>query len=88
MNLVLKRRFVILQGAPGTGKTRLAKIIAQKLDAEIFFTQFHAETSYSDFIYGIKPDLEAGEVAYVEQKGIFYESLKAAESNPEEKCCS
>ncbi|MDR7664747.1 AAA family ATPase [Methanosarcina sp. Z-7115] len=83
LSLVLKRRFVIIQGAPGTGKTRLAKIIAQKLDSEIFFTQFHAETSYSDFIYGIKPDLEAGEVAYVEQKGIFYESLKTAESNPE-----
>ncbi len=83
LSLVLKRRFVIIQGAPGTGKTRLAKIIAQKLDSEIFFTQFHAETSYSDFIYGIKPDLEAGEVSYVEQKGIFYKSLKTAESKPE-----
>jgi len=82
LNLVLKRRFVTLQGAPGTGKTRLAKIVAQKLDADIFFTQFHAETSYSDFIFGIKPNLETGEVAYVAQRGIFYESLKAAESNP------
>ena len=82
MNLVLKRRFVTLQGAPGTGKTRLAKIVAQKLDADIFFTQFHAETSYSDFIFGIKPNLESGEVAYAAQRGIFYESLKAAESNP------
>ena len=82
LSLLKKRRFVILQGAPGTGKTRLAKLIAQKLEAEMFFTQFHAETSYSDFIYGIRPDLEAGEVAYVEQKGIFYESLKKAESNP------
>lgn len=85
LKLVLKRRFMILQGAPGTGKTRLAKIISQKLNAETFFTQFHAETSYSDFIYGIKPDLEAGEVTYIEQKGIFYESLKKAEENPEKK---
>lgn len=85
LRLVLKRKFVILQGAPGTGKTRLAKIISNKLNAETFFTQFHAETSYSDFIYGIKPNLEAGEVTYVEQRGIFYESLKKAKENPEKK---
>ncbi|RXA20188.1 AAA family ATPase [Methanosarcina sp. MSH10X1] len=85
LNLVLKRKFVILQGAPGTGKTRLAKIISQKLDAETFFTQFHAETSYSDFIYGIRPDLESGKVSYVEQRGIFYESLKTAVDNPKIK---
>jgi 5-methylcytosine-specific restriction enzyme B len=85
LRLVLKRKFVILQGAPGTGKTRLAKIISQKLNAETFFTQFHAETSYSDFIYGIKPDIEAREVVYIEQRGIFYESLKKAKENPEKK---
>lgn len=85
LRLVLKRKFVILQGAPGTGKTRLATIISQKLNAETFFTQFHAETSYSDFIYGIKPDLEAGEVTYIEQRGIFYESLKKAKEDSEKK---
>lgn len=85
LDLIRKRRFVILQGAPGTGKTRLSKIISEELNAETFFTQFHAETSYSDFIYGIKPALEAGEVAYIEQKGIFYESLKKAKENPEKK---
>jgi 5-methylcytosine-specific restriction protein B len=83
LKLVLNRKFVVLQGAPGTGKTRLAKIVARDLNAEIFFTQFHAETSYSDFIYGIKPNLEAGNVSYVEQKGVFYESLKKANENPE-----
>jgi 5-methylcytosine-specific restriction protein B len=82
LNLVQKRKFVILQGAPGTGKTRLAKIIAKDLRAKTFFTQFHAETSYGDFIYGIKPDLKAGEVSYVEQKGIFYESLNEAKTTP------
>jgi 5-methylcytosine-specific restriction protein B len=82
LNLIRNRKFVVLQGAPGTGKTRLAKIVARDLNAEIFFTQFHAETSYSDFIYGIKPNLEAGDISYVEQKGIFYESLKKANENP------
>ncbi len=83
LKLVENRKFVILQGAPGTGKTRLARIIAQKLNSEPFFTQFHAETSFSDFIYGIKPDLDAGQLAYEEKTGIFYNSLKKAEENPE-----
>jgi len=81
LSLVQQRKFVILQGAPGTGKTRLAKIIGTKLEAEVSFIQFHAETNYSYFIYGIKPNLEEGQIGYIEQKGIFYESLKkAAES--------
>lgn len=42
-SLLLERRFVVLQGAPGTGKTRLAKRMAEKLHATTFFTQFHAE---------------------------------------------
>ncbi len=80
-SLVQQRKYVILQGAPGTGKTRLAKIIGTKLEAEVYFIQFHAETNYSDFIYGIKPNLKEGQVGYIEQKGIFYKSLKkAAES--------
>jgi 5-methylcytosine-specific restriction protein B len=49
-NLLEKRRFVVLQGAPGTGKTRLAKLIPSDDDI-VFFTQFHAETTYSDFVY-------------------------------------
>jgi len=57
LNLLKERKYIILQGSPGTGKTRTAKKIAQELKAKIFFTQFHAETSFSDFIYGIRPDL-------------------------------
>ena len=71
MNLILSRKYVVLEGAPGTGKTMLAKRIGEKLNAEIFFTQFHAETNYSDFIYGIKPNLNQTNLNYQEQKGIL-----------------
>lgn len=49
--LVNKRRFVILQGPPGTGKTLMAKKVANNIGTKIFFTQFYAQTDYSDFIW-------------------------------------
>lgn len=67
--LVLQRHFVVLQGAPGCGKTFTAKNVAKRIvdnleskdsiieTGKIFFTQFHAETTYSAFVYGIRPKL-------------------------------
>ncbi len=78
MDLVRERKFVIIQGAPGTGKTRLAKIVSEKLKAKFFFTQFHAETSYSDFIYGIRPNIKSASLSYTSVNGVFSEALKYA----------
>lgn len=84
-NLILERKCVILQGPPGTGKTRLSKEIASKMDATIFFTQFHAETTFSDFIYGIRPILENKDLTYNNFDGTFTEALKYAVENESEK---
>ena len=85
LELITRRKFVIVTGAPGTGKTRLAKIIRTKLNAESFFVQFHAETDYSDFIYGIIPNLEKGSLGYKEKIGIFSKALIFAKENPAKK---
>ena len=77
-NLLNERKYIVLQGPPGTGKTRTAKSVADKIGAKTFFTQFHAETSYSDFIYGIRPDTENNELRYKENLGSFSEALKYA----------
>lgn len=83
-NLLNERKYIVIQGPPGTGKTRTAKSIADKIGAKTFFTQFHAETSYSDFIYGIRPDTENNELRYKENLGSFSEALKyAVEHNNE-----
>lgn len=78
-SLLKDRRFLVLQGAPGTGKTRMSKLLAKKLDAEIFFTQFHAGTSYSEFIYGIRPSVESNTISYEGVEGPLVKAIRAAE---------
>jgi 5-methylcytosine-specific restriction endonuclease McrBC GTP-binding regulatory subunit McrB len=46
---------VIFTGAPGTGKTHLAKAIAEAMDAEYDFVQFHPSYDYTDFVEGLRP---------------------------------
>lgn len=84
-NLLEERKYIVLQGPPGTGKTRISKIIADKLNAKVFFTQFHAETSYSDFIYGILPNVESSELNYSDNLGVFSQAVKYAIENSSKK---
>lgn len=84
-NLLKERKYIILQGPPGTGKTRTAKSVAEKMGAKIFFTQFHAETSYSDFIFGIRPDTSNEKLIYKEVLGSFSNALIYAIENREEQ---
>ena len=78
-SLLKKRRFLVLQGAPGTGKTRMSKLLTKKLDAEVFFTQFHAGTSYSEFIYGIRPSIESNTISYEGVEGPLVKAIIAAQ---------
>lgn len=84
-SLLKERKYIVLQGPPGTGKTRTAKQVADKIEAKTFFTQFHAETSFSDFIFGIRPDTVKEELRYKEYLGSFSEAIKYAVENSAEK---
>lgn len=54
--LLMERRFVILQGPPGTGKTRMAKrLLETRYGRRGRFIQFHANTTYENFIGGLAP---------------------------------
>ena len=83
VSLLKNRKYIVLQGAPGTGKTYSALKIAGNYK-KTFFTQFHAETTYSDFIYGIQPKLDANTLTYEAKKGILYEAIEYANSKPTE----
>lgn len=83
-NLLFKKQNVILQGAPGVGKTYTAKrlvysIMGVKDESRIEFIQFHQNYSYEDFIMGYKPSGEGFEL----KNGIFYEFCVKSANNPE-----
>lgn len=77
-DLLQRRKYVVLQGAPGTGKTFRANQIAERYcNGNVFFQQFHAETSYSDFIYGIEPQIGTS-LSFKEKKGVLYQAIEKA----------
>ena len=75
--LLLNNKNLILTGAPGTGKTYLAKEIAESFGAKgerYGFVQFHPSFDYSDFIEGLRPIKKAAnssEIGFERKDGIF-----------------
>ena len=67
---------IILHGAPGTGKTHLAKQIAKELGAEYKFVQFHPSYDYTDFVEGLRPVNENGQVVLKERTGFLRNFVK------------
>lgn len=83
-DLLNRKMNIILQGAPGVGKTFMAKRLAYSLIGEknpnrIESIQFHQSYSYEDFIEGYKPKGNGFDL----EKGIFYTFCKKAENDPE-----
>lgn len=80
------KKNIILQGAPGVGKTFLANRLAyamvkEKDDDRIEFVQFHQNYSYEDFVMGYKP-VEAG---FALKHGVFYRFCQKAANHPDKE---
>ena len=98
-NLVVKllkyKPQIILQGSPGTGKTREAKRIAKALlglgendslegNGQFKLIQFHPSYSYEDFVRGIvaKPNEEGSGIVYTAENKVLAEFAKKAMGAP------
>lgn len=80
-----RKKNVILQGAPGVGKTYAARRLAwsmlgRKDKDHIELVQFHQSYSYEDFVMGYKPAGNSFELKY----GVFYRFCQKADNQPNE----
>lgn len=78
------KKNIILQGAPGVGKTFAARRLAHlmlgnKDDSVIEMIQFHQSYSYEDFVQGIRPHKDSGK--FLVANGIFHRFCERAASD-------
>lgn len=86
-SLLLRKKNLILQGAPGVGKTYAAKRLAYAImgevdDERIEQVQFHQNYSYEDFMMGYKPNDDGG---FDMLTGVFYNYCKKAAAADRDK---
>lgn len=85
--LLLRKKNLILQGAPGVGKTFAAKRLAyammgEKDEDRIMQVQFHQNYSYEDFVMGYRPNEDGG---FDLKEGVFYHFCRMAATDKEHK---
>ena len=102
IKIVTTKKNIILQGAPGTGKTystvalalsiigenddfesMMSKYTLLRDSGQIEFVTFHQSMDYEDFIEGLKPSIEGGNITYKVEDGVFKNICRKAKDNPD-----
>lgn len=97
IELLKSNKNLILTGAPGTGKTYLAKNIASQIilnkdydesvendinfKEQCAFVQFHPSYDYTDFVEGLRPKNDNGNIGFERKDGVFKAFCKKALKN-------
>ncbi|MEW5855907.1 MAG: AAA family ATPase, partial [Cyanobacteriota bacterium] len=83
VHAIERKKQAIFYGSPGTGKTFITQKIAQHLIGGGYgfseLVQFHPAYTYEDFIQGIRPQSQDGQLKYSLVPGRFLEFCKKAE---------
>lgn len=80
--LLNTRRFVVLEGPPGTGKSRVAEqIFREKYGGKGLITQFHPSTTYEDFVAGLSPDVTNENLRFEARRGHLMKAALEAQVN-------
>jgi hypothetical protein len=82
-----RKKNIILQGAPGVGKTFIAKrlawlILGAKDDSAVEMVQFHQSYTYEDFVQGLRPTKDGH---FEVKDGCFYRLCRKALANPKQE---
>lgn len=82
IKLLVGNHNLILTGAPGTGKTYMAKKIAEAMGAEWKLVQFHPSYDYTDFVEGLRPMKKEDQLGFERKDGVFKAFCKEALGSP------
>lgn len=87
MEQLRRKKNIILQGAPGVGKTFIAKrlawlLLGEKDDDAIEMVQFHQSYTYEDFVQGLRPTKDGH---FAVKDGVFYRLCRKALANPQQE---
>lgn len=85
-----RKKQIVLQGPPGTGKTyvaqRLVRLLLSESHGMTDLVQFHPSYAYEDFMQGIRPHSNAGQLSFDLVPGRFLEFCREAERRGEAPC--
>ena len=86
--LIRKEKNVILQGAPGVGKTYISRKIMRYFEkgdrSRVDFVTFHQSMDYESFVIGIQAKTHNGTIEYTVEDGIFKKMCSEASNRPDE----
>lgn len=87
ITLLKLKKQIILQGSPGTGKTRLAEEISKQIAPDNYkLIQFHPAYSYEDFVRGIVAETDDnGNIKYEVKNKVLAEMAENAINSPDDK---